>query len=240
MSSKKVEAESFSADDDVVESLEQFRKRFQSQHTAEAYRRLRQACANNTITGDVIKFVTEGKEGYTAHLNAFWQNMGMVSALIGAIAVTVLLNPIERSEFLQNSDFVLSPYAEVVLTQLYFAFWTIASCSEICAVVVLTIVSVHFSNMMTDDDIIWFMLHWDFIARMLPQILLVVGIFFAFFGCAIGAFLIGNITSGIIVSSISCFASAMILPMWVYMLKVNGARGAEDVKRIKKQILERQ
>jgi hypothetical protein len=133
--------------------------------------------------------------------------------------VTVLLASPGRSEIfstdVQNSSISLN------LTQAYYGFWAFTAFSETVTVVLLTIANTHFNLMSSEDEMIWFILYWDFYTQMLPQIFLTAGCICMGIGCMIGSFLVGNNITGVIVCAIGGFLIVLVLLIWFRMLSVN-------------------
>lgn len=187
---------------------------------------------------NVVKYITNGTEDFRSDLVAFWQNIGIVAALIGAISVTVLISSPSRVESLSDDSEILSTQMGIQLTQAYYGLWALTAFSEICAVLLVTIANVHFSLMGKEYDMIWFMLRWDFATQLFPQILLVIGCFAMVGGCMIGAFLVGDILTGIIVCAIGGALVILALCSWLYMLSCNLSKEAQSVERVKSFFLE--
>lgn len=92
--------------------------------------------------------------------------------------------------------------------------------------------------MLTNDDMLWFLMTWSFFTNELPQIFLVIGTFALIIGCCLGAFLIGNVTTGIIVSVVGFVIALIVLIGWLTMLAYNKKREADSMQRIKTLLLQ--
>ena len=121
-----------------------------------------------------------------------------------------------------------------MISQAYYVCWAPAAYSEIATVILVTISSVHLNLMITDEDFVWFMVHWLFVVQMLPQIFLVVGLFAAMFGCMIGSFLIADTLLGCINVALGMTVVLIVVPTWLCMLHINKKRDALGVEKVRK------
>ena len=196
-----------------------------------------------SIKSDIIQFVLQGHDKFREDLISFWQNVGVVSALIGAIGISILLNPLSKTSFYAPSDDTVnvdnaSAGFSIGLAQTYYAIWGVAAFSEIAAVIMVTILVIHLKLMISEYDTIWFVTNWSAVCHEFPQILLVIGCFSLIFGCCLGSFLIADITTGIIVSCVAVAAICVVLPTWLYMLNRNKARQLDTVKKFQSLVFE--
>ena len=153
-------------------SLERFRQEVDTRRSIDALI-LIQTLINDkkVVPTELIKFIINGRDIFASNLNSFWQNIGVVAALLGAIAITVLFASLPSN---QNSPTYLSNTEYAYLTRIYYIFFAIAALTEISTVIVVTIAAIHFQLMITDEDLIWFFNTWNFYIIMFPQILLTI------------------------------------------------------------------
>jgi uncharacterized membrane protein len=93
--------------------------------------------------------------------------------------------------------------------------------------------------MVSEYDMMWFIINWNWICHEYPQIFMVIGCFSLIFGCCLGAFLLADITTGIIVSSLGFTAILLVVPAWLYMLKHNKDKQEETVKKFQHLLAEK-
>jgi hypothetical protein len=186
-----------------------------------------------------VKFVTDGKERFREELIGFWQNVALISALIGAIAVTILLSSPSRQDALADSRFVANSYDAVILSQLYYVFFGISALTEVSAVLVVTISVIHFNLMITEDDMVWFVMTWGWFVNDLCQLFVTIGCFALIFGCFIGAFIVGNNTTGTIISCIGGSTFSAVAVTWIYMLIMNKKRERNRIERVREILFSR-
>jgi hypothetical protein len=88
--------------------------------------------------------------------------------------------------------------------------------------------------MISDEDLVWFIMTWDGLVMLMPQVFLVVGCFSCMFGCMIGSFLVADKVLGLVNTGIGFLMISIVLPTWLYMLRHNKAREAIAVQRLEK------
>jgi hypothetical protein len=184
----------------------------------------------------IDRYIQCGSSDFRDNLIAFWQNIGVVTAFIGAISVTVMLaSPSRISMFADDDGHVQTFHSSQRIAQAYYAFWALTTFSCIGAVLVVTISLVHFNLMSNDEEMIWFLTKWVLVTCLLPQIFLVVGCFSMAVGCMLGSFLVGNNLTGIIVCCIGGFIVLFVLSLWLWMLAVNKQKQAISSKQIQEE-----
>ena len=216
--------------------LEEFRKKMEIQDFNECMHRIKELIQNNKIKDFVVHFISNGFEKMISDNYGFYQNIGIVAALLGAISVTLLLSTPSRSDTYSTSVNV-SHDAELALLQSYYFFWALATFSEIAVVVIVTIANVHLSLMVTKHDFLWFFETWDFQTKQLSQVFLVTGCISLVIGCCIGAFLFGDINTGIIVTVVGGVSLIVIVSIWLYMLYFNKVRQKASTDKIIQQFM---
>ena len=214
--------------------VESFREQFHAQQNHAALKRIKDAMREGKqLDAFIVKFITEGKERFREELISFWQTVALVSALIGAISVTVLLSAPARQGALQTNNDVLSSIDSERMAQTFYALFGTAACAELGAVLIVTISTIHFYLMLTDDDMVWFVMKWGWFTNVFCQALVTIGCFALITGCFVGSFIVGDNKTGIIVTAIGgAFLSAIVLT-WFWMLTVNFAKQTESVDRIR-------
>lgn len=228
--------QTFSEDEDIDE----LRERYHAQKSKIAIRKLKDAMKKgHNLRAPIIKFITEGKDRFREDLVSFWQNLALVSALIGAIAITILLTSPSRQDALLDSGKVLGSEDSVIMSQLFYACFGVAALTEIGAVLIVTIALIHFNLMITEEDMVWFVMTWWWFVDDVCQIFVTVGCFALVTGCLVGAFIVGNDTTGIIISCIGGVIITIILVTWLYMLKINKRREKESIERVREILLSR-
>lgn len=230
------------ADETLIEDedIEDIRDRYRVQKSKAAIQKLKDAIKQgHYLRSYLVKYVTDGKDRFREDLVAFWQNVALVSALIGALAVTILLTSPSRQDALADTGKVTGDKDSILLSQLYYALFGTAALTEIGAVLIVTIAVIHFNLMVTEDDMVWFMMTWGWFVDDVCQVFVAIGCFALFFGCFIGAFIVGNNTTGIIISSIGGTIAAIILPIWILMINMNKRRERESIERVRQIMFSR-
>lgn len=181
-------------------------------------------------------FVVGGREKFSEKLIATWQNVGIVAALIGAVAISVLLgSPGAADAFLNSNEKFLSTNQSLLIGRCYYICWAVATISELATVVLVTIACNHYYLMLSDEDIVWFVIRWEFLITDFPQIFLVAGIIACDIGVMLGAYLICDITTAYIVSAVCGAIGLMVIVIWLYMLlfnKIREAKALADVRAL--------
>lgn len=217
--------------------IEKFRELVHKDKEYLALKRIRETLVRGEeVPSFIVKYLISGKDVFKDDLISFWQNVALVSALIGAIAVTVLLASPSRQEFLSSNSWIMGPELSKIIVQVYYALFAAAACSEICTVLVVTISAIHFNLMLSDDDMIWFVMEWFWFINDFAQILLVIGCIALILGCFFGSFIVGDNTTGLIVCLIGGGIFSILLFFWLYMIRVNKGKEKESIDRIR-QIL---
>lgn len=233
--------ENLDADDEHIDedvrvgdlTLKEFRVKLHTTGSIVAIESIREYIRKGGTGANICRYITDGREKFCADIISFWQNIGIVAALIGAISITVLLATPSRGDIYVNANNTDQDIS-YKLYQAYYVLWGVAAYSEIAVVVLVTIASVHFNLMISDEDLVWFVMTWEGPVSMMPQVFLVVGCFSCFFGCIIGSFLVADMTLGLINTSIGVIFVLIVLPTWLYMLHHNKARELKGVQRLEK------
>ncbi len=187
---------------------------------------------------DLVQCLLDGKDGFYDSLKAYWQNLCIVAALIGAIAVSIMVSPIDQASMFSapGADDRLNPISAHQMQKLaraYYVIWSLAAITEISTVIILTVLNVHFTLMESDFNRIWFLIKWKYVYHVIPEGLAVLGSMCLFAGCALGAFIICDMATGIVVSLISGFAFMSLLLLWMYMFYVNESRERDGLQNFR-------
>lgn len=221
-------------DRDTLVSIDKANEKYHEEMREAALLRIKQAYQDGKLlNAAIVKYVTDGKERFRDDLMAFWQTIALVGALTGAIAVTILLASPSKQEYLLENDYRLSETRTKVIVQMYYALFGAAAITEIGAVLVVTVATVHFNLMVSDDDMIWFVYNWNWFCLEFCQVLMTVGCFSLIIGCMVGAFIVGDNNTGIIVITIGISVAIVFLPSWLFMIAVNKRREKEGVDRVR-------
>lgn len=224
--------------EELLEDLAALRRKYHAEKEVDAMRQL--ACQLQDGKGELellVRIIISGTTQARADRISTLQNIGLTSALLGAISVTILLCSPTRADALVSSNHLLSEATEKIITQMFYALWAVASMCEIAAVALVTIGLMHLDLMINASDDAWFLPKWHFPIFMLPQIFMVTGCFTTIFGCMMGAFLVGDTTSGYFTFLLGVFLTSIVLPIWLFMLNRNKARELATSKEIKEYFL---
>lgn len=222
------------------EDIDELRQRYQAQKSKMAIRILKDAVKKgHSLRAPIIKFITEGKDRFREDLVNFWQNLALVSALIGAIAITILLTSPSRQDALSDSGKVLGSKDSEMMSQVFYGCFGLAALTEIGAVLIVTIALIHFNLMITEEDMVWFVMTWWWFVDDVCQIFVTIGCFALFTGCFVGSFIVGNNTTGIIVSCIGGVIMMIILVTWLCMVRIDKRREKESIERVREILFSR-
>lgn len=133
----------------------------------------------------------------------------------------MLMTAPAHADAISTAQDLIKPNRAKLLIQLFYCFWAVAAFSGLSSVVVCTICYVHCGFMIGDKDLLWFIDNWHFIYDQVPQICVVVSVLSMMFGCCFGSFLLGTITTGVIVTCLSFLITATTIGIWISMLRKN-------------------
>lgn len=121
-----------------------------------------------------------------------------------------------------------------VLLQAYYACGAFSACSSLIVVSIVMVAYLHFTLMMSPADKLWFICTWDNEINLLPQLLILMGSV-SLFGClALGAFVVGNYETGIIVVVVTVFFLVAFLYIWQKMVVMNFQRAENTILRYRR------
>ena len=105
---------------------------------------------------------------------------GAVAGFIGAIGFSIMLNALDKSV---GFDTVEKDYQDTA--RAYYIFWGLATMSEIVALMLLLIVSLHVTFALTEKNFLDFIINWEMVIRF-PEVLTTVGCYSMVIGSVIG------------------------------------------------------
>jgi hypothetical protein len=203
---------------------------------------------------EVIKLALKGEDEFTSSINSFWQNTGIVGALIGiefypiasiffhfmftaALGVSIVLGGVSTSDaFVGQTG--LSEHSYKTLIQLYYALGAMAASTQLAVVVIVLVAYLHFTLMITPADKVWFICYWDTFINVIPQILVILGCVSVVACVCVGSFIVGDIHTGIIVTCIASLFVLLFLYIWITMLNRNFERAESTVLKLRKKYKE--
>eukprot|EP01031_Cornospumella_fuschlensis_P038246 gene38246-46476_t len=235
-SSEVVSSESEGNKVDIAESLRDICNKKSSSTASQTLQRL---IVEGKAPPLAYWFYISGPEKFSEKLIALWQNVGIVAALIGAISITVLLaSPGATDAFVNSNKKFLSTQQSFLIARCYYIAWALATICELATVLLVTIANNHYYLMIGDEDIVWFIITWEFFITDFPQIFLVVGIFACLIGVMLGVYLICDMGTAYIVSGICSAIGCLVLAVWLYMLRVNKLREAAALAGVRSILIE--
>ena len=113
-----------------------------------------------------------------------------------------------------------------------------AAATQLAVVVIVLVAYLHFTLMITPADKVWFICYWDNFINVTPQILVILGCISVTACVCVGAFIVGNIYTGIIVTCIASFFVLLFLYIWITMLNYNFERAEKTVVKLRKKYKE--
>jgi len=129
-----------------------------------------------------------------------WSTVGIVAALFGITAATMIVAPLQQSPFYAASEFV-SPDTVKILDAMYVALCAICACSSIVSIFVSVIFTIVISSWMaTTSDCVWFLLTFNLA---LPGIFMGVASFAFLLAMIVSFFICYSVTTASIAAGIS-------------------------------------
>lgn len=219
---------------------EEFRDRYNRKKSADALARYRKVMEESPNSDShFTRYLTDGREAFVSNMMSSWQNVALTSALIGAISLTVALSaPSSVDSLSSTSGIQFSSDQLRGIGRCFYVAWSLGAISELASVLLVTIASMHFNLLMNDDDIVWFLMKWEFIVLELPQVFLVVGCFCCSIGLALGVMMIADRTTAIICSGTILAILVIVLGIWLWMLAVNKMRERMSVLEVRQMLSE--
>ena len=138
---------------------------------------------------------------------------------LASVASSILLNDISTNEI-----FAASPISEDAarrLTQAYYCMAALSACSQMAVIVIVLVAYLHYSLMVSSRDKIWFVGKWDALINIIPQIFIVIGCLSLTACFSLGSFIIGNETTGYIISLVCVLFFTSFLFIWATMVRKN-------------------
>lgn len=175
--------------------------------------------------------LTYGIEKLRNDLSASWQNQGAVAGFVGAISISILLNPLAKSEgFTSSVDLTNAARS-------YYAIWSLAAFAEISSLLLLLILSLHINFAVTEIDFLNFIIEWIEPLK-LPETLTAIGCYAMFIATCVGSFVIADTLTGVIVTLVSGILSLIVTVIWIRMIKVNVQKGIDTSTQIINSFIE--
>jgi len=159
-------------------------------------------------------------------LNTLWNNMGMVSGFVGAIALTVMLAPLEKSSGFQGSGDNFK-YAAVA----YYILWSFAAFFNITAMLMLLIVMHYVNYTIKEVDFLEFLVNGHIFGGYLQISFITLGCFCMIIASCMGLFVIGNDSVAWIAVTGSVVGVGFLMYAWVNIhRKSMGVRAASSMQ----------
>lgn len=217
-----------------LESTSEFRRKYQIKYQQKALALFKQTKYTEV---HFVRYVIDGPSKFGNSLSTFWNTIGLTSALIGAISITIALATPSRLDALSTQqDHVLGSFSYQNICRAFYVFWSCASISCIAAVINVTIATVHFDLMAHDEDKLWFLATWGFVVMMLPQVFLVVGCFCCMIGLTLGAMMIADPRTYLTIAGIGVITVILVVTIWLCMLSANKKREAAVCEEVKEML----
>ncbi len=114
----------------------------------------------------------------------------------------------------------------------------VAAFSEIASVITVTILLIHISLMISHYDMLWFVVHWNFVSHVMPQMFLIIGSFCLIFGCCLGSLLLADKVTGGIVIFVAGIVTIVLVVNWLFMLDRNKKHQIKSIEKFRKILKE--
>jgi hypothetical protein len=104
---EKLDADDEHIDEDVKIgdlTLKEFRVKLHTTGSIVAIENIREYIRKGGVSSTICRYITDGREKFCSDAISFWQNIGIVAALIGAISITVLLASPSRGDPYTDAD----------------------------------------------------------------------------------------------------------------------------------------
>lgn len=222
-----------------VYAVDMFRDQFHSSSSSKALERIRRELKNNAnADSQLIRFITEGSVAFNNSLYSFWNNLMIVSMFMGVVSATISVGVTGRmAGFVDTTKVGPMPFEGV--SRAFYVLWAISAVTQLSALLLVFVSSLQYKLMLHEDDMVWFLLNWGFLATKLPLLLISFGSLCAVAGVVVGVVITADILVTSVVAGISGLLLLLVFGIWVCMSSYNREKEQDAMDAIRRVLLKK-